>query len=118
MVSRPPRFRRLHTLEPETAQVKLIDENIDDTDRIIGANVIIEMLGEQRTLFAILAFDKALHFTPVAMRYWLNVYRADFVYTVLRFYTAWAKSRHSESNNIENSWILRTFLILIFKQVH
>jgi hypothetical protein len=41
MVSRPPRFRRLHSLEPETTQVKLIDENIDDTDRIIGANVII-----------------------------------------------------------------------------
>jgi hypothetical protein len=43
------------------------------------------MLREQRTLFAIFAFDKALHFTPVAMRYWLNVYRADFVYTVFTF---------------------------------
>jgi hypothetical protein len=43
-------------------------------------------------LFAILAFDKALHLTPVVMRYWLNVYRAGFVYTVLRFYTAWAGS--------------------------
>lgn len=31
------------------------------------------------------------------MRYWLNVYRADLVYTVLRFYTAWAESSLSGS---------------------
>jgi hypothetical protein len=41
MVSRPPRFRRLHSLEPETTKVKLFDENIDDTNWVIGANVII-----------------------------------------------------------------------------
>jgi hypothetical protein len=27
------------------------------------------------------------------MRYWLNVYRNGFVYTVSRFYTAWTQSR-------------------------
>ena len=26
------------------------------------------------------------------MRYWLNVYRCGFVYTALRFYTAWVDS--------------------------
>lgn len=50
------------------------DKNIDDTDLIIGANEIIQMLREQRALFAILAFDKALHLTSVVMRYWLNVF--------------------------------------------
>src|SRR5471030_202574 len=93
MVSRPPSLRRLHALEPQTAQIELIDKSIDDTDRIIDVHVIFQMLREQRALFAILAFDKALHLTPVVMRYWLNVYRAGFVYTVLRFYTAWARSR-------------------------
>jgi hypothetical protein len=29
------------------------------------------------------------------MRYFLNVYPAGFVYTVLRFYTAWADSGRS-----------------------
>jgi hypothetical protein len=29
------------------------------------------------------------------MRYWLNVYRSGFVYSNLRFYTAWAESGHS-----------------------
>lgn len=60
------------------------------------------MFREQRTLLAILTFDKALHFTPVAMRYWLNVYRADFVYTVLRFYTAWANSGQLITFDIKN----------------
>ena len=31
----------------------------------------------------------------VMMRYWLNVYRNGFVYTVSRFYTAWAESGHN-----------------------
>jgi len=30
------------------------------------------------------------------MRYFLNVYRIGFVYIGLRFYTAWAESRHSK----------------------
>jgi hypothetical protein len=29
------------------------------------------------------------------MRYWHNVYRADFVYTVVRFYTASAEGSHA-----------------------
>jgi hypothetical protein len=43
-------------------------------------------------LATILAFNKALHFASVLMRYWLNVYQTTSVYTTLRFYTAWAKS--------------------------
>jgi hypothetical protein len=31
------------------------------------------------------------------MRYWLNVYRNGFVYTVSRFYTAWASSGPSQT---------------------
>jgi hypothetical protein len=34
------------------------------------------------------------------MRYWLNVYRSGFVYSNLRFYTAWAKSGRSRANYI------------------
>jgi hypothetical protein len=43
-------------------------------------------------LSAIFALDKALHFAPVLMRYWLNVYPTGFVYMALRFYTAWVDS--------------------------
>jgi hypothetical protein len=52
------------------------------------------VLRQHRTLSAIFAFDKALHVAPVVMRYWLNVYRYDFVYTALRFYTGWAGRGH------------------------
>jgi hypothetical protein len=50
------------------------------------------VLRQQRTLSAIFALDKALHFAPVLMRYWLNVYPTGFVYMALRFYTAWVDS--------------------------
>jgi len=69
------------------------------SNRIIGANVIVQMFREQRASLAILTFDKALHLAPVVMRYWLNLYRAGFVYTPLRFYTASAmKSRFQNIN--------------------
>ena len=37
------------------------------------------------------------------MRYFLNVYPAEFVYTLLRFYTAWAKSGHRPTPHISYS---------------
>jgi hypothetical protein len=46
-------------------------------------------------LSAVLALNKALHFAPVVMRYWLNVDYAAAVYTSLRFYTVWADCRPS-----------------------
>jgi hypothetical protein len=39
--------------------------------------------------------NKALHVAPVVMRYWLNVYQYDVVYTALRFYTGWTQSSRS-----------------------
>jgi hypothetical protein len=47
---------------------------------VVLCYVIVQELGQQRTLSSILAFDKALHVAPVVMRYWLKVYRYGFVY--------------------------------------
>jgi hypothetical protein len=92
MVSRSPRFRRLHALEPEAGQIKLFDEDIDYTHRVVLGHVVVQKFRQQRALSTVLAFDKALHFAPVLMRYWLNVYRARSVYLTIRFYTAWVVS--------------------------
>ena len=51
---------------------------------------------EHRGLPSVCTFDKALHFAPQVMRYWLNVYRSGCVYIDLRFYTAWVVSGLSE----------------------
>ena len=69
MVGRPPGFRRLHTLEPEASQIKLFDEDIDHAHRVVLGHIVVQVLGKQRTLSAVLAFDKALHAAPVLMRY-------------------------------------------------
>src|SRR4051812_1049009 len=64
------------------------DEDIDHTHRVVLGHVVVQKLRQQRALPTVLAFNKALHFAPVLMRYWLNVYRARSVYLTLRFYTA------------------------------
>jgi hypothetical protein len=56
------------------------------------------VLGQQRTLSTILAFNKALHGAPELMRYSFNVYSAGSVYLARRFYTAWAKSGHARAS--------------------
>jgi hypothetical protein len=80
MVSGPARFRSLDTFEAKAGQVQLFDENVDHTYRVVLCYVIVQELGQQRTLSSILAFDTALHVAPVVMRYWLKVYRYGFVY--------------------------------------
>jgi len=89
MVSRPARLCWLHPREAQEAKVKFVHEYIDQPHWIVFGHVVVQEFGQQRALATILAFDKALHFEPVLMRYWLNVYRAASVYTTLRFYTVW-----------------------------
>jgi hypothetical protein len=71
MVSRPARFRRTHALEAEAGKDKLVDEYVDNTNQVILGHVVVQMLGQQRTLSATLALDKALHLVPMAAFYQL-----------------------------------------------
>ena len=56
----PSDFRR-HALKAKLVQVQLIDEHINDPYRVILGDVVVEMLGKQRALRTIFAFDKPLH---------------------------------------------------------
>ena len=42
-------------------QIKLIDEDLDHPNRVLGFNVVVQTLGQQRNLSAVLAFNESLH---------------------------------------------------------
>ncbi len=61
MIARPPRRLRHSATEPETAQIELIDENIDHPNRIVFVDPVLQALREQRALSPIHTLDKPLH---------------------------------------------------------
>src|SRR5882757_5448381 len=61
MIGWSPCCLRLNTAEAQPRQVKLIDKHIDRPDRIILRQIVIQSLGKQRALTAIIANDKARH---------------------------------------------------------
>jgi hypothetical protein len=61
MIGWPSSCLRLNTAEAQPRQVKLIDKDIDRPDRIILGQIIVQSLGKQRALAAIIANDKARH---------------------------------------------------------
>ncbi len=52
---------RLDPLKTQTAQIKLIDKDIDHPNRIVFADPVLQSLGKQGALIAIYALDKTLH---------------------------------------------------------
>jgi hypothetical protein len=66
MVGGPAGGRRPHPLEAERAEVEFVDESVDDADRPVGADIVVEALSEKRDLSAILALDETPH--PEALR--------------------------------------------------
>ncbi len=63
MIPRPTRRLGLCAIKTETAQVKLVDENINHTNRIVFVDPVLQALRELRALLAIHTLDKALHDT-------------------------------------------------------
>jgi hypothetical protein len=61
MVGRPSCRLRLNTAKAEPGQIKLIDKDIDRPDGIVLGQTIIQPLGKQRALTAVIANDKARH---------------------------------------------------------
>src|SRR3954465_750997 len=52
---------RLTPPEAQPRQIKLIDKDIDRPNRIVLAQIVVQSLGKQRALTAIIANDKARH---------------------------------------------------------
>src|SRR5271163_4065112 len=61
MIGWPSCCLRLNTAEAQPRQIKLIDKNIDRPNRIVLAQIVIQSLGKQRALTAIIPNDKARH---------------------------------------------------------
>ncbi len=61
MVARATGSSRHTTSEPERAKIKLIDEEVDDTDQMILTNPFVDALGEKRGLLPVDAVDETRH---------------------------------------------------------
>src|ERR1022692_1943764 len=58
----------LCAVKTEPRQIQLIGKHVNDPDRVILSDVVVQMLGEQRTLRTIFAFDKSLHWPLSLLR--------------------------------------------------
>ena len=66
MIARAPRPMRRDPLETHIEQLKLIDENIDHSNRVVVADPVLESIREQRRLAAVDTLDKSSHpITPI-----------------------------------------------------
>lgn len=61
MIAGPPRSRGRGALEPEPGEVEIINEKIDDANRVIIVDPVPQPLGKQRRLTATNAFDEPRH---------------------------------------------------------
>ena len=64
MIAGPPGRLGNHAREPQRPQVQLVDEHVDHPDRVLLRHVVIQELGKQDALTAILTLDEALHRRP------------------------------------------------------
>src|SRR5262249_17992410 len=96
MVGGPPGRFRLHAIETERKQVKLIDKRIDNPDRIVLGDVVLESVWKPSGLRASLTFDISLH-GPLARLPHSKRTRATFqgVFTQPRSIWASPNSGHS-----------------------
>ena len=61
MIGRPARRSRRHAVEAKPPQIKFVDEDIDNPDRIILGHKVVETIGKQRLLPAICTLNEAAH---------------------------------------------------------
>ena len=50
-----------HPLEPKRPQIQLLDKHVDHSNRVLLRHIVVQELGKQNALPAILTFDEALH---------------------------------------------------------
>jgi hypothetical protein len=55
------RLRRIRAIEAQGDQVEFIDEDIDEPNRVVLCNEVVQALRKQRDLMSILSLDEARH---------------------------------------------------------
>ncbi len=61
MITRAASCLWFDPLKSKTAEIKLVNENIDHSHRVVLGNVIFKAFGKQGDLVAVFAFNKTLH---------------------------------------------------------
>src|SRR5258708_6483950 len=64
MIGRPPGRLRIDPNEPKISQIEPADKNVNDTNRIVLVDPILQAFRKQRALSSILALNEALHLIP------------------------------------------------------
>src|SRR2546428_6732158 len=59
---------RVNSNEPKISQIEPVDKNVNDTNRIVLVDPILQALRKQRALSSILALNEALHLIPRVSR--------------------------------------------------
>src|ERR1700722_10731709 len=72
MICRPAGRLTFKPDELKAGQIKPINKGVDDANRIVFANPVLQAFRKQRALAAILALNKALHLIPASQRGNLN----------------------------------------------
>ncbi len=74
VVGRTARVRRRGTCEAKHLEIEFCHEGVDDPNRVVLANEVIQTFGQQRDLLPVFAFDESLHAATLA-RCVTRVYR-------------------------------------------
>jgi hypothetical protein len=53
--------RRLYTFEAQCLKIKFLDEDVDDSHRVVLTDIVIKAFGQQRHLLSVFALDASLH---------------------------------------------------------
>jgi MinD superfamily P-loop ATPase len=52
---------RLRPFEAELFEIQLVDEDVDDANRVVFTEVVVKTLGQQGELASVLSLDESLH---------------------------------------------------------
>ena len=94
MVGRPAGDGWLSPVKAQPAKVKMFDEDIDDTNRVVLGDKIFQILGKQGALHPVIALNEPFHLTS-SSRIVLGAILQGFQWGRLRFDTAWVGLSHS-----------------------
>ena len=61
LIARPARCLRLDPVKAKITEIKFINKDINNPNRVVLADIILKALGKQRNLATINALDKTLH---------------------------------------------------------
>jgi hypothetical protein len=89
MIGRPAGRLRTDPRETEIGQIKPTNKNVDNANRIVLVDPILQALRKQRALGAILPFNEALH--PDPPQNGTGILQRES-HQAQRFYTIWVKS--------------------------